>query len=152
MGYGLPHDVRVPGTRSGEGNRVVFLVAVTVVAVTAALLLGRNRHTPDPLERHERALSALRDLAERLQALPPAPEAAPSDHVHLVAAPAEPRPARSTTGPRRRAGRATRPVESDDRPVIAWLPTRPGGTEPAGLPATPPAAVAPEPIRLPGSG
>ncbi|MFM8973294.1 MAG: hypothetical protein ACKOOG_11815, partial [Actinomycetota bacterium] len=59
--------------------------------------------------------------------MPPAPVPPRTDHVHLVAAPAgPPREPRTPPGARRRALRPSRPLEPDDRPVTAWLPSRPG--------------------------
>jgi len=125
---------------------MLFPAVVGVVVATVSLRLGWSRHAPDPLERHERALAALRDLADHPRAMPPAPPPPATEHVHLVSAPAEPRPVRVQTGARRRPARPTRPAEPDDRPVGAWLPARPEPSAPV-----PPPAEASEPARgIPG--
>lgn len=126
---------------------MLFPAVVGVVVATVSLRLGWSRHAPDPLERHERALAALRDLAEHPRAMPPAPPPPASEHVHLVSAPAEPRPVRDPSGARRRPARPTRPAESDDRPVGAWLPARPGSPAPGPHPveASEPAREVPAP-------
>lgn len=123
---------------------MLFPAVVGVVFATVSLRLGWSRHAPDPLERHERALAALRDLADHPRAMPPAPPPPATEHVHLVSAPAGPRPVRVPTGARRRPARPTRPAETDDRPVGAWLPARPASL-PLADSATGPSAPDPDP-------
>jgi len=134
---------------------MLFPAVVGVVVATVSLRLGWNRHAPDPLERHERALAALRDLADHPRAMPPAPPPPATDHVHLVSAPAGPRPVRVPTGARRRPPRPTRPAETDDRPVGAWLPARPASlplADSAAARATPPDPDPPAPDPVARSG
>ncbi|MDQ1380391.1 MAG: hypothetical protein QOJ71_1110, partial [Actinomycetota bacterium] len=124
--------------------------ALGVIATLAAVAaLGRyftGRDKVPPMERHERALDALRNLSE--QPRPAAPDApltadAATDHVRILAeAPGDTRPARRA--PTRRS--TARPAWVTDLPTI---PIRPGGArpEPGPPPAAGPAAISRSSVR-----
>ena len=108
----------------------VIVVVGAILVTTASLnsLWDRRRH--DSLERHEKALAALRDLAEHPRELPPEPPPQPpTDHVHILSEP----PADAAAHHRRvqkaaaarRAAERRRPRDVSTRPTAAQLPTMP---------------------------
>ena len=128
----------------------VIVVVGAILVTTASLnsLWDRRRH--DSLERHEKALAALRDLAEHPRELPPEPPPPPpTDHVHILSEP----PADAAAHHRRvqkaaaarRAAERRRPRDVSTRPTAAQLPTMPT-TPTQGSPAPKPG---PEPASAP---
>jgi hypothetical protein len=121
----------------------VIVVVGAILVTTASLnsLWDRRRH--DSLERHEKALAALRDLAEHPRELPPEPPPpTPTDHVHILSEP----PADAAAHHRRvqkaaaarRAAERRRPRDVSTRPTAAQLPTMPTRGTPAPTPTPAP--------------
>ncbi|MDQ1435384.1 MAG: hypothetical protein QOF59_2200 [Actinomycetota bacterium] len=113
-------------------------VIATVAAIAALARYFTGRDTLPPMERHERALDALRNLAEQPRPAAsdsPSTTDTPTDHVRILAeAPGDTRPARRA--PTRRS--SARPAWVTDLPTI---PIRPGGARPEpGPPGVGPAA------------
>jgi hypothetical protein len=131
---------------------IVVIVALAAAACANALYSRRNRE--DSLERHERALNALRELNEHPPPEPgPIHEDLPTDHVKIL----DERP-EGTTPQRRRTRRATsarratarpRPRGFASRPTAAQLPRTPSSAPPAHQSTTPPPPDEhPEPPRI----
>jgi hypothetical protein len=144
----------------------MWVIPVIAVLILAAVMLNRflTRETAHPLERHERALEALRELSEKprpvVRDLQP-PPALPSEHIRILpdtpdeAPKRRPRSRRPVTSARSRRA-ASRTVQPDpvELPVIPIgnadveaLPRTPA--PPAPPPAEPAAAVAPGVQELP---
>jgi hypothetical protein len=134
-------------------REVISVWALGVIATLAAVAgLARyftGRDNLPPMERHIRALDALRNLAE--QPRPPASDTpstaeTPTDHVRILAeAPGDTRPARRA--PTRRS--VARPAWVTDLPTI---PIRPGGERPGpGAGSGPPAGAPAVATRPPSS-
>jgi cytoskeletal protein RodZ len=92
--------------------------------------IGRRSRRADTIERHGRALAALRDLAEHPQPMPTEPPPPPTDHVRILderptGVPTARRRTRRAVTSRRTATARARPRDLDTRPVTAHLPTRP---------------------------
>jgi hypothetical protein len=107
---------------------IVVVGAILVTTASVNSLWERRRH--DSLERHEKALAALRDLAEHPREPPPEPPPPPpTDHVHILSEP----PADAAAHHRRvqkaaaarRAAERRRPRDVSTRPTAAQLPTMP---------------------------
>lgn len=134
---------------------VIIVVIVGLAAAVCANALYTRRNREDSLERHERALNALRDLNEHPHPEPePIHEELPTDHVKIL----EERP-QGSTPPRRRTRRPasarrmtarSRPRGFASRPTAAQLPRTPSSAPPVPQSATPPAQAdeQPEPPRI----
>jgi len=117
----------------------VIIVIGTVLLATFGvnMFAGRRRGDDDALDRHERALAALREVAEHPHPLVADPhrELPPTDHIRILREPpadaaARRRRARRTAAARRAADLRNHPRDIADRPTAAHLPTRPGGERP----------------------
>jgi cytoskeletal protein RodZ len=136
---------------------VIAIVVIGVLVIAIAGLnawVGRHRQG-DSLERHERALNALRDLAEHPEPIPAEPPPTPTDHVHILderpaGAPPQRRRARRPPAKSRPSTARTRARALESRPTTAHLPTQPTRTRQSAPEQTPPDPLpAPEPIHLP---
>jgi hypothetical protein len=125
--------------------------------VIAAILLGTagvhtvfGRRERASLDRHERALDALRDIAAHPRAMPPEPPAPTTEHVHVLDAPPEGALTRrrrtSRTAAARRAPDRRRPRDLGDRPVAAQLPSTPAALD---HPSSPQFEPRPDPAPAP---
>ena len=128
---------------------VIIVIVVALAAAACANALYSRRNRDDSLERHERALNALRDLNEHPHPEPaPLHEELPTDHVRILderpegTAPQRRRTRRAASA--RRTSARTRPRGGvADRPTAAQLPRTPTSS-----PAPPPEHEAPEPPRI----
>src|SRR4051812_2309611 len=134
------------------------MIAIIVIGVLVIAIAGLNawiarRHQGGSLERHERALGALRELAEHPQPIPAEPPPPPTDHVHILderpaGAPPQRRRARRPPAKSRPATARSRARALETRPTAAQLPTRPSPSrEPVTSPPDP--LPVPEPVHLP---
>ena len=131
------------------------MIAIVVIGILVIALAGLNawigrRRKGDSLERHERALNALRDLADHPQPIPAVPEPPPTDHVHILderpaGAPPQRRRARRPAAKRNPAAARSRARALESRPTAAQLPTRPSGPRPPATPSAP----EPPPVHIP---
>ena len=136
----------------------MWVIPVIALLIVAAVVLNRflTRDTAHPLERHERALNALRELSEKprpvVRDLAP-PPALPSEHIRILSdgpddaskrRPRTRRPAASARS-RRVAARTVRP-DPVELPVIP-IGKADGGA--AALPQTPAPAATPAPPPAP---
>jgi hypothetical protein len=107
---------------------IVVVGAILVTTASVNTLWDRRRH--GSLERHEKALAALRDLAEHPRELPPEPPPpTPTDHVHILSEPpadaAAHRRRVQKAAAARKALERRRPRDVATRPTAAHLPTMP---------------------------
>src|SRR6185295_5455287 len=106
-----------------------------LAAAACANALYSRRNRDDSLDRHERALNALRDLAEHPHPEPaPLHEELPTDHVRILderpeGTPPQRRRTRRAASARRSTARA-RPRGVADRPTAAQLPRTPTSSPP----------------------
>jgi hypothetical protein len=114
---------------------VIIVVIVGLAAAACANALYTRRNREDSLERHERALNALRELNEHPHPEPePIHEELPTDHVKIleerpVGAMPQRRRARRAASARRMTARS-RPRGVASRPTAAQLPRTPSSAPP----------------------
>jgi uncharacterized protein DUF4115 len=147
---------------------LIVVIGIVLIATAGAQMLVVHRRNDDPLDRHERAIAALRDVAEHPHPLvaDPHPELPPTANIRILSEPpadavARRRRARRAAAARRRAEAQTHPRNIADRPTAARLPTqpvptihingddleRPARTVPAPLPALPSVELEPTHLR-----
>jgi hypothetical protein len=148
---------------------VIVVIGLVLIATAGVqMYIIRRRNNVDPLVRQERAIAALRDVAEHPHPLVanPHPEIPPTRNIKILEEPpadavARRRRAAAARRARRRAEAQTHPRNVADRPTAAQLPTRPVPTihisddvEPmtapsAPLPALPSVDIEPTHLREP---
>jgi hypothetical protein len=113
---------------------VIIVIIVGLAAAACANALYSRRNRDDSLERHERALNALRDLAEHPHPEPaPLHEEMPTDHVRILDERPEGtvpqrRRTRRAASARRTTARARPRGGIADRPTAAHLPRTPSSS------------------------
>ncbi len=146
---------------------VIVVIGIVLIATAGAqMYVSRRRNNVDPLVRQERAIAALRDVAEHPQPLvaEPHPQLPPTRNIRILEEPpAEAvarrrRARRVAAAARRRAEAQTHPRNVADRPTAAQLPTRPPSLvhipaydadldRPAPVPAMPSVDIEPTHLR-----
>ncbi len=145
---------------------VIVVIGLVLIATAGAQMMVVRRRNVDPLVRQERAIAALRDVAEHPHPLvaDPHPELPPTRNIRILDEPpadaaARRRRARRAAAARRRAETPMHPANIASRPTAAQLPTRPetilhipaedfGGPElPPAVPALPSVDIEPTHLR-----
>lgn len=142
---------------------VIVVIGIVLIATAGAQMLVVRRRNVDPLVRQERAIAALRDVAEHPQPLvaDPHPQLPPTPNIRILEEPpadaaARRRRARRAAAARRRAETPMHPANIANRPTAAQLPTRPATVVhitdnevelPAPVPALPSVALEPTHLR-----
>ena len=142
---------------------VIVVIGIVLIATAGVQMYVVRRRNVDPLVRQERAIAALRDVAEHPHPLvaDPHPQLPPTRNIRILDEPpadaaARRRRARRAAAARRRAETPMHPANIADRPTAAQLPTRPAEVIhipseevelPAPIPALPSVEIEPTHLR-----